>query len=379
VLNFDFTPEQQELRRTVRAFAEREIAPLMPEAERNHKFPVELFPRMGDLGFFSLSAPVEFGGAGLGKVEETIVVEELARVAASVASTCANFFHLTPVFWSFGSDAQKEKYGIPTMHGRKVGALGLTEPQAGSDVQSTQTTAQKVDGGWILNGRKTFTTNSSFADYTVALAYTDKTRGYDGMAMFVIDRGTPGLIISRTIETEAIRAAETAEVALEECFVPDENLLGPASGGFRRMMEHLNYHRIISCARALGIGQAAFEASLAYSKQRVQFGRPIGSFQAIRHKLADMAVKLEAARLLTYEAAWLNDQNRPFKKQIAIAKLYSTEAAVEIAREAVQIHGGNGVTADYPVMRYMRDSLLGTIGAGTSEIQRGIIARELGL
>jgi alkylation response protein AidB-like acyl-CoA dehydrogenase len=379
VLDFDFTPEQHELRRTVRAFAEREIAPLMVEAERTHTFPKHLFPRMGELGYFSLSAPVEVGGAGLGKVEETIVVEELARVSASVASTCANFFHLTPVFWAFGTPDQQQTYAVPTMRGLKVGALGLTEPNAGSDVKGTQTTATRVEGGWLINGSKQFTTNSPFADYTVVVAYTDKSRGIDGMAMFVVDKGTPGYTVSRLIETEAIRASETAEVALVDCFVPDSALLGDTEGAFRRIMEHLNYHRIISCARALGIASAAMEAALAYSKQRVQFGRPIGSFQAIGHKLADMATKLEAARLLSYQAAWLHDQNRSFVKEIAMAKLFSTEVAVEIARDAVQIHGGNGVTADFPVMRYLRDSMLGTIGAGTSEIQRGIIARQLGL
>jgi alkylation response protein AidB-like acyl-CoA dehydrogenase len=322
--------------------------------------------------------PEEYGGAGMGYVEYATIISELSRVDGSVGiSVAAHNSLCSNHIYSFGTEEQKKKYLVPLARGEKLGAWGLTEPGAGSDASGTRTTAVPSDGGWLVNGSKNFITHAIHADVCVAVAVTDREKRSKGISAFVFEKGMKGFSPSKKENKLGLRASETASVVFEECFVPNENLLGEEGCGFINAMEILDGGRISIAALALGIGQGAYESALRYSKDRHQFGKPISQFQAIQFKLADMATQLDAARLLMYRAAWLKDEGKKVTKEASMAKLFASEVSVKVCEEAIQIHGGYGYTKDYPPEKYWRDSKLCTIGEGTSEIQRIIIAREI--
>ena len=377
-MDFEFTEEQNEIRRTVRQFAESEIRPHVMEWDEAQHFPQEILGSLAKLGLTGVVFPAEFGGSGLGYVEYVTVIEELARVDGSVAiivaahtSLCAGHVFIA------GSEDQKRKYLVPLARGEKLGCWSLTEPQAGSDAGGTRTTARLDGNKWILNGAKTFTSNGTHADICVAMAVTDKTAHKHGISAFIIEKGTPGFRPGKKENKLGLRASDTTEVVFEDCRVPRENCLGEPGEGFIDSLKVLEKGRISIAALAVGMAQGAYEASVNYAKQRRQFGRPIAEFQAIQFKLADMATEIDAARLLTLRAATLADGGRRVTREGSMAKLFAGEVAVRVANEAVQIHGGYGFIKDYPVEKYYRDVKLCTIGEGTSEIQRMVIAREL--
>ncbi len=377
-MDFTLSDDQKEIKRSVREFAEREIRPHVMEWDESQHFPLEILPRLAELGLMGVTFPVEYGGAGLGYVEYALIIEELARVDGSVAilvaahnSLCAGHIYLS------GTEEQKRKYLVPLAKGEKLGCWSLTEPQAGSDAGGTKTTARLEGDYWILNGSKTFTSNGTYADICVAMAVTDKAARKHGISAFIIEKGTPGFRVGKKENKLGLRSSDTAEVIFEDCRIPKENCLGQPGEGYVDSLKVLDHGRISIAALAVGMAQGAFEAALAYAKQREQFGKPIAQFQAIQFKLADMATEIDAARLLTLRAASLADSGCRVTGEASKAKLYAGEAAVRVANEAVQIFGGYGFIKDYPVEKYYRDVKLCTIGEGTSEIQRIVIAREL--
>jgi alkylation response protein AidB-like acyl-CoA dehydrogenase len=384
-LEFSLTDEQQQLRRTVREFAEGEIAPHVMEWDEVSHFPSEIIPKLADMGFLGVIFPEKYGGAGMGYVEYAIIIEELSRVDGSIGIIVAAHNSLcTNHIYKFGTEQQKQKYVIPLAHGKKLGCWSLTEPEAGSDAGGTRTVAAKKDGGWLINGSKTFTTNGHYADVCVGMAVTDASKKSHGISAFIIEKGTPGFRPGKKENKLGLRASDTSEVVFSDCRVPAENLLGKEGEGFINSLQILDGGRISIASLGLGMAQGAYECSLRYAKQRKQFGKPIAEFQAIQFKLADMATEIEAARLLTYQAAWLADRANAaadgtprFTRESSMAKLYAGEVAVRVANEAVQIHGGYGFIKDYPAEKYYRDVKLCTIGEGTSEIQRLVIARQL--
>jgi len=377
-MEFQLTEEQQQMKMSVREFAESEIAPHVSEWDETQHFPIELKPKLAELGLMGVIFPEQYGGAGLGYVEYATIIEELSRVDGSVGisvaahtSLCAN--HI----FQYGSDAQKQKYLVPLATGEQLGAWGLTEPGAGSDASGTRTTAAKKDGGWVINGAKNFITHAIHADTCVAFASSDRSKRSKGITGFIFEKDMPGFSPSKKENKLGLRASETASVIFEDCFVPDENRLGGEGMGFVNAMEILDGGRISIAALAVGIAQGAYESALRYSGERQQFGKPIREFQAIQFKLADMATQIDAARLLMYRAASMKDNGKRTTKESSMAKLFASEVSVRVCEEAVQIHGGYGYTKDYPAEKYWRDSKLCTIGEGTSEIQRMIIAREI--
>lgn len=377
-MNFDLTEDQKQIRMSVREFAEAEIAPRAREWDEAQHFPIELLPKLAELGLMGIIFPEDYGGAGLGYIEYAIIIEELGRVDGSIGlsvaahnSLCSNHIYM------FGTEEQKRKYLIPLAQGRHLGAWGLTEPSAGSDASGTRTVAVRKDGGWVVNGSKNFITHAIHADTCVAVASTDRSKGSKGITAFIFEKGMKGFSPSKKENKLGMRASETAGVVFEDCFVPDENRLGEEGMGFINAMQVLDGGRISIAALAVGIAQGAYEAAIRYAKERVQFGRPIAEFQAIQFKLADMATAIEAARLLTYRAAYLKDHGQPVTKQASMAKLFASEMCVRVCEEAIQIHGGYGYTKDYLPEKCWRDAKLLTIGEGTSEIQRIIIARQL--
>jgi alkylation response protein AidB-like acyl-CoA dehydrogenase len=377
-VNFEFTPEQIQLRKEVREFAEREIGPHVMEWDEGQIFPLEVIKKLGELGYMGSIFPEEFGGAGLGYIEYAIIIEELSRVDGSVGiivaahtSLCSNHIFKT------GSDEQRRKYLPKLTTGEWIGCWSLTEPEAGSDAGGTRTNAVLDDGHWVLNGSKTFTTNAHFADVCVAMAVTDRSAAQHGISAFLIEKDTPGFRLGKKENKLGLRASATGEVIFENCRLPREQLLGKLNDGFVDSLKVLDGGRVSIAALSIGMAQGAYDAALRYSKLRKQFGRPISEFQAIQHKLVDMAVELDAARLLNYRAAWMLDHGQRVTRESAMAKLFASEAAVRIANEAVQIHGGYGFIKDYPVEKFYRDVKLCTIGEGTSEIQRLVIARQL--
>ncbi len=377
-MQFDLSEEQQQIKQSVREFAAGEIAAHVREWDETQHFPVELVPKLAAQGFMGVIFPEEYGGAGLGYIEYAIIIEELSRVDGSVGisvaahnSLCSNHIYM------FGTEEQKQKYLVPLARGEKLGAWGLTEPSAGSDASGTRTTAVKQDGGWLVNGSKNFITHAIHGDICVAVAATDRAMRSKGITAFIFEKGTKGFMPGKKEDKLGLRASETASVIFEDCFISDQNRLGPEGLGFIQAMQILDGGRISIAALALGIAQGAYESALKYSKERQQFGKPISEFQAIQFKLADMATQLEAARLLTYRAAALKDQGKKVTKESSMAKLFASEIGVKVCEEAIQIHGGYGYTKDYPPEKYWRDSKLCTIGEGTSEIQRLIIARQL--
>src|SRR5256885_4757618 len=377
-MHFELTEEQLQMKMSVREFAEAEIAPHVMEWDESQHFPIELVPKLGELGLTGVLFPEEYGGADLGYVEYATAIEELSRVDGSVGisvaahnSLCSNHIYI------YGSQAQKEKYLAPLARGEHLGAWGLTEPGAGSDASGTRTTAVRRDGGWVVNGSKNFITHAIHGDTCVAFASSDRAKHSKGITAFIFEKGMKGFSPTKKENKLGLRASETASVVFEDCFVPDENRLGEKGMGFINAMEILDGGRISIAALAVGIAQGAYESAIRYSGERQQFGKPIREVQAIQFKLADMAVQIEAARLLMYRAAALKDQGKKTTKESSMAKLFAGEMSVHVCEEAIQIHGGYGYTKDYPAEKYWRDSKLCTIGEGTSEIQRIIIAREI--
>ena len=378
-MDFSFTDEQQQLRRTVREFAESEIAPHVMEWDEVSRFPEELIPKLAEMGLLGVIFPEEYGGAGLGYIEYASVIEELARVDGSIGLIVAAHNSLcTNHIFKFGNEAQRRKYVVPLAQGKKLGCWSLTEPGAGSDAGGTRTVAVPKDGGWILNGSKTFITNGHYADVCVAMAVTDKAKNAKGISAFIVEKGNPGFRSGKKENKLGMRASDTSELIFSDCMVPSGNLVGAEGRGFVNTLQVLDGGRISIAALALGMAQGAYEAAAKYAKQRKQFGKAISEFQAIQFKLADMATEIDAARWLVYRAAWLADQKSPrFTKESSMAKLYASEVGVRVANEAVQIFGGYGFVKDYPVEKFYRDSKLCTIGEGTSEIQRMVIARQI--
>ena len=379
-IDFEFTDEQKMFRETAREFAKKEIEPLVEEYERKEEFPTQLFPVLGEMGFLGIVFPEEYGGVGLDKVTECVFAEEMGKVCAGIAMCINAHVDLACLpIWKNGTEDQRRRYLVPGIEGRLIGALGLTEPNAGSDVRSIRTQAVKKGDRYVINGSKTWITNGCMADFHVIAAYTDKSKRGEGISLFIVDKDTPGFKVARKIEKLGHHSADTGELVFEDCEVPEENLLGGKEGGFRAVMDTLIAARITHAIKSVGIAAAAFEYALQYSKEREAFGRPISKFQAISFKLAQMATKIETARLMAYKAAWLYDQGRRCVKEASMAKLYAAEVAQWVASEAIQVLGGYGYAVEYPVERYYRDAKLSSITEGTSEIQHIIIGRELGL
>ncbi|MDQ3180214.1 MAG: acyl-CoA dehydrogenase family protein, partial [Acidobacteriota bacterium] len=357
---------------------ESEILPNVMEWDETQHFPIELRPKLAELGLMGILFPEEYGGAGMGYVEYATIIEEIARVCGSVGlSVAAHNSLCSNHIYQFGSEEQKQKYLVPLANGESFGAWGLTEANAGSDSAGTRTNAVKSNGGWKVNGSKNFITHAIACQTCVAVAVTDKEKGNRGISAFIFDKSMEGFRSDKKENKLGMRASETASVVFEDCYVPEENLLGIEGEGFLQCMQILDGGRISIAALSVGIAQGAFEAAVRYAKERHQFGKPIAEFQAIQFKLADMATQIEAARLLTQQAAYLKDAGKKTTKQSAMAKLYASEVAVRVAEESIQIHGGYGYTKDYPAEKYWRDAKLCTIGEGTSEIQRLVIAKQL--
>ena len=377
-MDFELNEEQQQIKYSVREFAESEIRPHVMEWDESQHFPDELRPKLAELGLMGVLFPEQYGGAGMGYVEYATIIEELGRVDGSVGlSVAAHNSLCSNHIYSFGSEEQKQKYLIPLAQGESFGAWGLTESQAGSDASGTRTTAVRSNGGWKVNGSKNFITHAIACNTLVAVAVTDKSKGSHGISAFIFDKSMEGFRSDKKENKVGMRASETASVVFEDCYVPEENMMGSEGEGFTQAMQVLDGGRISIAALSVGIAQGAYEAAVKYSKERQQFGKPISDFQAIQFKLADMATQIEAARLLMLQAAALKDAGKKTTRQSAMAKLFASETAVRVAEECVQIHGGYGYTKDYPAEKYWRDSKLCTIGEGTSEIQRIVIAKQL--
>jgi alkylation response protein AidB-like acyl-CoA dehydrogenase len=377
-MQFEFTPEQIQLRKTVREFAEAEILPHVLEWDEEQIFPLEAVKHLGRLGFLGSIFPEELGGAGLGYIDYAIIIEELARVDPSVGlivaahtSLCTNHIFLA------ANDEQRARYIPKLTSGEWIGSWALTEPESGSDAGSMRTKAVKHGECWVLDGSKTFITNAQYADIVVTMAITDRAASQHGVSAFLVEKQVPGFRVGKKENKLGMRASATGELVFTNCRLPESQLLGKPGEGFVDSLRILDGGRISIAALAVGTAQGAYDAALKYSMQRKQFGRPISEFQSIQNKLADMATEIDAARLLTYRAGWMKDQGQRVTKESAMAKLFSSEIAVRVTNEAVQIHGGYGFIKDYPVEKFYRDVKLCTIGEGTSEIQRLVIARQL--
>lgn len=378
LMDFALSEDQELLRRSVREFAEAEIKPHVMEWDNAQQFPHALLPKLADLGLMGIQFPAEYGGSGMSAVDYCICIEELARVDPSVSLSVAAHNGLGAAHISmFGSVAQKQRCLTALARGQKLAAWGLTEPGSGSDAAAMRTTAVRDGDGWVLNGSKAFITHGTSGDTLVVMAVTDRTKGTKGISTFIIERGTPGLVAGKKEDKLGMRASETTEVILQNCRVPAENLIGEEGQGFIQTLQVLDAGRIGIAALSVGLAQGAYEAARRYAFERKQFGRAIGTFQSIRWKLVDNAARVEAARLLTYRAAWLKDQGKRTTLASSMAKLYASEIAVRASEDCVQIHGGYGFVKDYPAEKFFRDVKLTTIGEGTSEVQRLVIARQL--
>ncbi len=377
-MDFTPTPEQELIRKQVREFSQREIRPVAATFDASGEFPKETVSKMAGLGLLGMLVPQELEGGGLDTVSYAIGVEEVSRVDGSHGLIMAAHNSLcTGNILIAGSTAQKEKYVPDLATGRRVGAWGLTEPESGSDAASMRTEARKDGDEWVLNGTKNFCTNAPVAGTFVMMAITDRAKGNHGISAYVVERGNPGLRVGKMEDKLGMRGSATAQVILEDCRVPEENLLGEHNYGFTNALRTLDGGRISIAALGVGLAQGAYEEALRYAKERRQFGKPIAEFQAVQFMLADMALRTDAARMLTYKSAWLKDRGLPYKKEAAMAKLYASEAAMWVTTKAIQVLGGYGYIKDYPVERMFRDAKLCEIGEGTSEIQRLVIAREL--
>jgi alkylation response protein AidB-like acyl-CoA dehydrogenase len=373
------TEEQDLLRRTVREFAEAEIRPHVMEWDEAQHFPLDmLLPRLAELGLTGIQIDERWGGAGMSAVDYCICIEELARVCPAISLTVAAHNGLCVAHLNmFGSDAQKERWLVPLARGEHLGAWGLTEASAGSDAAAMRTHARRDGDHWVINGSKQFITHGRIGKVIVAMAVTDRAKGHRGISAFVLEQGTRGMSPGKKENKLGMRASDTSEVIFQDCRVPSSQMVGEEGQGFINTLQVLDAGRIGIAALAVGLAQGAYEAARAYARERRQFGQPIASFQAIQWKLADHATRIEAARLLTYRAAFMKDQGQRMTRESSIAKLYASEAAVRAAEDAVQIHGGYGFVKDYPAEKFFRDVKLTTIGEGTSEIQRLVIARQL--
>lgn len=379
-MDFEFSEEHKMLREAIKDFVQKEIVPIVDEAEEREEFPVKLFAQMGELGYHCLSYPAEYGAGDMGLIGECIAIEEVAKAAGGIAGALMVQSGIgTEAILAHGTEEQKKKYLIPAIKGQKIAAYGLTEPEAGSDVAAIQTTAVKQGDKYIINGSKIFITNGPICDYIIVAAYTDKSLGANGgISLILVEKGTPGFT-SNKMDKFGFRSATTGELYFDNCTVSVANLVGEEGKGFQYLMESLDAGRISHSARSIGIAEAAFESALSYSQERVQFGRPIHKFQAISFKLARMAMDIEAARWLMYRAAWMYDQGARRFKEAAMSKLFASEVCTDVTAEAMQIHGGYALMTDSPVQRYFRDSRFTTITEGTSEIQEIVISRAIGL
>jgi alkylation response protein AidB-like acyl-CoA dehydrogenase len=377
-MDFRLTDEQELLRRSVREFAEAEIKPHVREWDEAQHFPAELMPKLADLGLMGIQFTPADGGAGMSAVDYCICIEEIARVDPSVSLSLAAHNGLGAAHIAmFGNAEQKRQFLTPLARGEKLAAWGLTEPHSGSDAAAMRTMAIRDGDEWVLNGSKMFITHGKSGDTMVVMAVTDKSKGNKGISAFVVERGTPGFTAGKKEDKLGMRASETTEVIFQNCRVPHSQLLGEEGQGFIQTLQVLDAGRIGIAALSVGLAQGAYEAARRYAAERKQFGRAIGTFQSIRWKLVDNAARVEAARLLTYRAAWLKDQGRRMTLESSMAKLYASEIAVRASEDCVQIHGGYGFVKDYPAEKFFRDVKLLTIGEGTSEVQRLVIARQL--
>jgi short-chain 2-methylacyl-CoA dehydrogenase len=377
-VNFNLTQEQELVRQTVREFAESRIAPVAAELDREHRFPYELVADLAELGLMGMTIPEEYGGAGADTVSYAVAVEELTRIDSSVAITVAAHHSLgtLPIYY-YGTEEQKREWLPQLASGEKLAAFGLTEPGAGSDAGATRTTAELRDGQWMVNGSKIFITNAG-TDITACVTITARTGG-DEISNLIVPNGTPGYEISAPMEKMGWHASDTRELSFRDCAVPEDNLLGERGDGFTQFLEILDGGRISVAAMAVGLAQGAYDLALRYAQEREQFGRPIAKFQAVQFRLADMATEIEAGRNLVYKAAWVKDQERPFGKEAAIAKLFTGEMSHRVVNSALQIHGGYGYMDEFAISRLYRDQKILEIGEGTNEVQRMVIARHLGL
>ena len=377
-MDFRPTEEQEILRRTVRAFAEAEIGPHVMEWDEAQHFPMDLLPKLSALGLMGIQFPEEFGGSAMSAVNYCICIEELARVCPAIAlSVAAHNGLCTAHIAMFGNDAQRQQYLPRLVSGEVLGAWGLTEAGAGSDAAGMRTVATRQGDCWVIDGSKTFITHGKIGGVMVVMAITDPAKGHRGISAFVVEHGTPGMTAGKKENKLGMRASDTSEVIFQECRVPSAQLLGEEGQGFINTLQVLDAGRIGIAALSVGLAQGAYEAARRYALERHQFGQPIAAFQAIQWKLANHATRIEAARLLTYRAAYLKDQGKRTTRESSMAKLFASEAAVAAAEDCVQIHGGYGFVKDYPAEKYFRDVKLLTIGEGTSEIQRLVIARQL--
>ncbi|WP_301173308.1 acyl-CoA dehydrogenase [Brevibacillus nitrificans] len=378
-MNYDLTQEQLMLKKMIREFADEVVAPGADERDKTKQFPVEVFKQMAELNLMGLPFSEDYGGAGADTTSFAIVTEELSRACGSTGITYSAHISLGGAPLSlFGTEEQKRTYLSKICSGESFGAFGLTEPNAGSDAGGTKTSAVLDDHGWLINGSKCFITNASYASFLALTAVTDKEKGARGITAFIVPTDSPGFTVLANYEKLGLHSSNTTELVLENVRVPEENVLGKQGEGFKQFLITLDGGRIGIGAMAVGIAQAAYDRALQYAKQRTAFGNSLSQFQAIQHKLADMAMQIELARNMVYKAAWLKDNGRRFTKEAAMAKLYASEVAMSATHQAIQIHGGYGYMREYQVERFFRDARLLEIGEGTSEILRNVIAREIG-
>jgi len=379
-LDFNLTEEQRLFQKIIREFCTKELKPIAEKIDKEEYLPNDLYKKMGKMGLMGMTVPQKYGGAGIDKVSYMIALEEISRYCGSTGLNVEAHNTLgIGYLYERGTEEQRQKYLSKYTTGERFAALAITEPNAGSDVSSLQTTAVKDGSEWVLNGTKQFITSGDAAGITIVMAKTDKSKGVKGISAFIVEKSTPGFKVGQLEDKLGLRGSRTAELIFEDCRVPDENMLGEKDKGFMGVMNTLDRGRTAVGAMAVGIARGALEDSLEYAKQREQFGKPIGKFQAIQWMIADMAMQIDAARLLVYRAAFLEDQGKPFTKEASMAKLFASEIAMHATRNAIQIFGGYGYIKEYPVERYFRDVKLCQIGEGTSEIQRIVISRQLGL
>jgi butyryl-CoA dehydrogenase len=377
-MDFQLSEEHLLIKRTVREFAEKEIGPRAEEIDTRDEFPADLFHRMAELGILGIPFAEAYSGSGGDYISLLIALEEIGRVSGSMAiildahtSLCCEPINL------FGSEEQKAKYLAPLARGEKIGAFGLTEPQAGSDAGATRTTAIRKGNEWVIDGQKIFITNGSVADVLVVTARTDPEKGTHGISAFIVEKGTPGFQAGRDEKKMGLKGSVTSQLFFENCRIPAGNLLGRENEGYKQFLTTLDAGRLAISAMAVGLAQGAFDRSVAYAKERVQFGQPIAHFEAVQWMIAEMATDIDAARLMVHRAAWLKSQGQPFTKEAAMAKMFSTEVSERVCYKAIQIHGGYGYVRDYAVERMYRDQRLCAIGEGTNEIQRLVIAKKV--
>jgi acyl-CoA dehydrogenase len=376
-----FTDEHEQLRETIARWVSTEIAPYVDEWDEAGEFPRALYTRAAELGFLGLKYPEELGGEGGDYLHDAVLSEELSRCGSGgvAAGIGAHIGIATPPVWKFGTEEQKKRFLVPAIKGERIAALGITEPEAGSDVAGIRTKAEPVDGGWVVNGSKTFITNGVRADFVVTAVKTGSEGGHHGLSFLVIEREFEGFEVSKKLAKMGWRASDTAELSFADVFVPEDNLLGEENSGFYLIMANFQWERLLMALGAVGSMQAVLELTIDYARERNAFGRPIARFQAIRHKVAEMALKLETARAMTYHALRLFFETGDAISEVTMAKLQSQRAAFEVADEALQIHGGAGYMKEYEIERVARDTRLGPIGGGTDEIMKEILGKQLGL